>query len=145
MSGDKELMDDSLSNQAKDYDVQMKFDGNLLRYFVTGERSFTASYRLWERIYSDCEKYDTNNVHATVILSGVLERMEIPLIIQKLISLNNKRPINCAWVDHNHASYLDNVIGERIPRPDSMNIQIFNNDEDAIEWLSAVITEPSSC
>lgn len=130
--------------QSSSYNVQMKCEDGVLRYFVTGHRSFQASYNLWQQIYDDCEKHKVNLVHATVILSGVLERMEIPLIIQKLISLNAERPITCAWVDHNHSSYLDNIIGERILRPETMNIRIFNNDKEAEDWLKTTSSQAIS-
>ena len=145
MSGDTERKADLSANDSIEYDIQMRPDEGVLRYFVTGHRSFQASYRLWQRIYQDCEEHDIFKVHATIILSGILERMEIPLIIQKLITLNAARPITCAWVDHNHASYLDNIIGERIPRPDSMNIRVFNSDKEAEIWLKTIESQASSC
>ena len=118
------------------YEVKMKVEGDLLHYFITGERDFRSSYLMWKRIYRDCAEYGVNKVRATVLLNGVLDRMEIPLLIHKLIELNNSKPITCAWVDHNAHSFQDNLVGERIPRPKSMNIQIFNNEEDAENWLA---------
>ncbi|WP_444997649.1 hypothetical protein [Aliikangiella sp. IMCC44359] len=117
------------------YDVRMKVEDDLLRYVITGERTFQAAYQLWERIYQDCDDYNCDKVHATVLLSGQISKMEIPLLVHRLIELNDFRPITCAWVDHNFKSYLDNLVGEKIPRPESMNIRIFNNDTEAVQWL----------
>ncbi|MET1254097.1 hypothetical protein [Aliikangiella maris] len=119
------------------YDVRMKQEDDMLRYVITGERSVDSAYLLWERIYQDCEEHNLFKVHATVLLSGQISKMEIPLLINRLIALNDRRQITCAWVDHNFTSYLDNLVGEKIPRPKSMNIRIFNNDQEAVAWLRA--------
>ena len=118
-----------------EYDVKMKVEGDCLRYFISGQRSLKAAYQMWQQIYRDCEKHNISKVHATVLLTGQIDKMEVPLLIHKLVELNNSRPITCAWVDHNAKSYLDNLIGETIPRPDDMNIRIFNNEQDALRWL----------
>ena len=118
------------------YEVKMKVEGDLLHYFITGERDFRSSYLMWRRIYQDCAEFGIYKVRATVLLNGILDRMEIPLLIHKLIELNDSTPITCAWVDHNAQSFLDNLVGEKIPRPETMNIQIFNNEKDAEEWLA---------
>ncbi|TQV85013.1 hypothetical protein [Aliikangiella coralliicola] len=124
-----------LDVECTSYEVIMRHEGDRLRYLVTGDRDFRSSYLLWKRIYRDCEEYGVNKIHATVLLNGQIDKMEIPLLINKLIQLNDSRPVTCAWVDHNSTSYADNVMGEKIPRPTSMNVRIFNNDQDAIEWL----------
>ena len=33
------------------YDIQMKCEGGRLQFFITGERSFQVSFRLWQSIY----------------------------------------------------------------------------------------------
>ena len=119
----------------QEYKVTLKREGGLLRYFVVGERNFQASYHLWKRIYRECSAFNIYRVHVTVMLNGVLDKMEIPLLIQKLIELNASTPITCAWVDHNATSYFDNLIAEKIPRPESMNIRIFKDDQEAERWL----------
>ncbi len=127
----------------KPYHIEMKVEarpnGELLRYYVTGERSSEAALDLWQRIYRDCELHSVFTVHATVVLSGRIEPMSIPLLIRELIALNASRSITCAWVDLNPASFNDNLMGEKLPRPSSMNIKIFNSDEAAARWLATQI------
>ena len=118
------------------YDVKIKLEEDLLRYYISGQRNARASYRFWERIYEDCKVFDIYRVHVTAMLNGKLDPMEIPPLIRSLIELNAFRPITCAWVDHNTNSFLDNLIGERLPRPNSMNIRIFDCDIKASEWLA---------
>ena len=117
------------------YVIEKKIEEGILRYFISGKRNPTASYQLWEAIYQDCKKFNTNIVYATVMLDGQIKPMEIPLLIRRLILLNDSRPIICAWVDHNLKSYFDNLLGERIPRPDSMNVKIFDCEILAEQWL----------
>ena len=125
----------------KPYHIEMKVEagpnGDLLRYYATGERSSEAALEFWQRIYSDCDSHSIFTVHATVVLSGRIEPMSIPLLIRELIALNASRPITCAWVDLNPASFNDNLMGEKLPRPSSMNIKIFNSDEKAESWLAS--------
>ncbi len=123
------------STQLNQYEVRMKVEKDFLRYFISGERSFDAAYALWERIYADCHETGIYKIHATVLLSGCIEKMQIPILINKLVALNNHTPITCAWIDYNSSSYVDNLIGEKLPRPELMNIRIFNNEEEASEWL----------
>lgn len=118
------------------YDVTIKIEEDLIRYYISGQRNAKESYRFWERIYKDCRAFDIHSVHVTVMLNGKLEPMEIPPLIRRLIELNAFRPITCAWVDHNTSSFFDNLVGERLPRPDSMNIRIFDCDVKAAEWLA---------
>jgi hypothetical protein len=122
-------------NSIENYDVRLKVEDGLLRYYISGQRSYDAAIQMWERIYKDCQVTGINKIHATVLLSGHIEKMKIPLLINRLIELNNKTPILCAWVDHNSQSYVDNLVGERLPRPSQMNVRIFNNDDDAKAWL----------
>lgn len=120
----------------KSYKIETKIEGDLLRYYVTGERSVEAAIELWEKIYQDCEEHQIFKVYSTVLLSGRIDAMSIPLVIRALVELNANRPITCAWVDLNQESYNDNLMGEKMPRPEEMNIRIFNNHSDAERWLA---------
>jgi len=120
----------------KPYQIKMKKEGDVLRYYATGERSPDAAVDFWRRIYQDCEQFKIFRIHVTVLLSGRIEPMSIPLLIRVLIELNSERPITCAWVDLNESSFNDNLVGEKLPRPDLMNIKIFDNDADAEKWLA---------
>ena len=119
------------------YQVKMKNKGDLLRYYVTGKRSIEGAVEFWRRIYRDCESTGVFVVHATILLSGRIEPMEVPLLIRKLVEVNQERHITCAWVDLNAQSYVDNLMGEKIPRPSCMNIKIFNCDVEAQKWLAS--------
>ncbi|MGX5174660.1 hypothetical protein ACUR5C_11625 [Aliikangiella sp. IMCC44653] len=126
---------DSQNKPIDNYDVRLKVEEGLLRYYISGQRNYDAAIQMWERIYQDCRVTGINKIHATVLLSGQIEKMKIPQLINRLIELNNQTPILCAWVDHNSQSYVDNLVGERLPRPSQMNVRIFNNDDDAKAWL----------
>ncbi|MCW8879531.1 MAG: hypothetical protein OQJ89_02745 [Kangiellaceae bacterium] len=119
------------------YQVKVKNKGDLLRYYVTGKRSIEGAVEFWHRIYRDCELTGISVVHATILLSGRIAPMEVPLLIRKLVEVNQDRKITCAWVDLNAESYVDNLMGEKIPRPDCMNIKIFNCDLEAQKWLAS--------
>lgn len=123
------------SNDLSCYDIVMKTQEDRLHYYVTGKRSVERAYQLWKRIYDDCLHYGIYKVHAVVVLEGMIDKMQIPLLINRLVKLNDSKPITCSWVDLNDSSYLDNLIGEKIPRPECMNIRIFNNEQEALEWL----------
>jgi hypothetical protein len=120
-----------------DFNIDVKQDH--IRVEVIGHRSkgkeFEDAVRVWSQEADVCREKEINRVLAISKVTGQLPTIAAYDIAEPPGSFGWSQRFKFAYVDLNEESRNENVFSETVAINRGYNVKLFDNEQDAKEWL----------
>jgi len=116
--------------------IAFKVENNILKSFVTGERSFDGSIKYWKVLIDKCKQENTSRLLLTIAIRGQLNPIESIEYTQSIIDMLKNTNLIIAIVDQNSLSARNTQIGCNMGASQGLHVSYFDTEKTASAWLS---------
>lgn len=121
------------------YDFSISVFGDYIRVEVSGDRIKGRELKdiavVWSAVANKCRETDIRRVLAVLQLSGNVPTIQSYDIVMNAASFGWSKYFHLAIVDLNEVSRDQNLFTETVAVNRGYTIKIFDNEQDAGEWL----------
>lgn len=118
------------------HELEITFEGEYVQIISKGEKSLESSIKLWTDAIKVCDENKCYKVLGLATSSKPPTTIESAKHAELLHDFKVDHNYKIAWVEFNpdaveSIKFLENVLFNR-----GLNVKLFKNREEAIEWLS---------
>ena len=118
-----------------DYKLKKEDKGDYLYFHVTGTDSLEVSKAFWREIIETSTNLNCQKILVDEELEGSVPVGDIFEVITSGLDIHDVMSMKIAFVDRFSEQMEENIFGERVATNRGINGKVFNNIEEAEQWL----------